>query len=169
MTGRVRGFTLIEMLVVLLIIGLLVGLVSAIAQPDQRALLRLEAERLAQLLDLAATEAQLSGKPIAWTSDGTRYQFWRFSEDAGWAELRGNDLLRKRPLPQGMTIAGLWVENLRSQDAMRLEFSPYGATLAYAVEMALGAQHYTVEASPIGELRAMPGQNPNRSGGKING
>jgi len=169
MTGRIRGFTLIEMLVVLLIMGLFVGLISTMAQPDERGLLRLEADRLAQLLDLAATEAQLTGKPIAWTSNGVGYQFWRFSEDGGWAELRDNDLLRKRSLPQSMTIAGLWVENLRPQDAMRLEFSPYGATLAYAVEMALGTQHYTVEASPVGELQALPGQNPNRSGGKING
>ncbi|MDP1716865.1 MAG: type II secretion system protein, partial [Burkholderiales bacterium] len=46
--GR-RGFTLIEMLVVMLIMGLLVGLVATITRPDDRALLRIEAERLAQL------------------------------------------------------------------------------------------------------------------------
>ena len=56
---RRRGFTLIEMLVVLMIMGLFVGLVSAITRPDDRAVLRLEAERLSQLLDFAAAEAQL--------------------------------------------------------------------------------------------------------------
>jgi type II secretion system protein H len=64
-----RGFTLIEVLVVLMIIGLFVGLVSAITRPDDRAVLRLEAERLSQLLDFAAAEAQLTGKSIAWTAD----------------------------------------------------------------------------------------------------
>ena len=54
-----RGFTLIEMLVVLMIMGLFLGLVSTITRPDERALLRLEAERLSQLLDFAAAEAQL--------------------------------------------------------------------------------------------------------------
>ena len=59
-TGQ-RGFTLIELLVVLLIMGIFVGLVSTITQPDDRALVRVEAERLAQLLDLAATKSRLTG------------------------------------------------------------------------------------------------------------
>ncbi len=169
MAGRVRGFTLIEMLVVLLIMGLFVGLVSSMAQPDDRGLLRLEADRLAQLLDLAATEARVSGQPIAWTRDGTGYRFWRFQEDAGWSELRGNDLLRTRSLPPGMTISGLWIESLHSQDAMRLEFSPYGATLAYTIELALGAERYSVEASPLGELRIVPGGHSGENKEKIHG
>ena len=37
-----RGFTLIEMLVVLMVMGLFVGLVSVVTQPDERAELRLE-------------------------------------------------------------------------------------------------------------------------------
>jgi len=48
------GFTLIEMLVVLMIIGLLVGLVTAVTHPDDRTVLEVEAQRLATLLDFAA-------------------------------------------------------------------------------------------------------------------
>lgn len=154
---RGRGFTLIEMLVVLLIMGLFVGLVSAIARPDDRALLRLEAERLAQLLDLAAVQSRLTGKPIAWIANGPGYRFLQFDEDTGWAELRDGDLLRERALPQGMLVSGLQVENMRPQGAMRLEFSPYGATLSYIVEMVLGTERYAVAADPVGEVRALPG------------
>ena len=53
-----RGYTLLEVLIVMLIMGLLLGLVSAIARPDERSLLHLEAERLAQLLNLAAAAAR---------------------------------------------------------------------------------------------------------------
>src|SRR5512134_2732761 len=56
-----RGFTLIELLVVLLIMGIMAGMIGAIVRPDDRALLRVEAERLAQLLELAATESRLTG------------------------------------------------------------------------------------------------------------
>ncbi|MGH8694384.1 MAG: prepilin-type N-terminal cleavage/methylation domain-containing protein, partial [Burkholderiales bacterium] len=56
--ARIRGFTLIELLVVLLIMGLFAGLVSTLTRPDDRALLRVEAERLAQLLDLAAMQSR---------------------------------------------------------------------------------------------------------------
>jgi general secretion pathway protein H len=154
--GEGRGFTLIEMLVVLLIMGLFVGLVSAIARPDERGLLHVEAERLAQLLDLAAQESRLTGKSIGWTSDGPGYRFWRLREDTGWSEIRDNDTLRARALPQGMTISGLRVENMRGQGAMRLEFTPYGPTLSYTIEISLGAERYFVAGSPVGDVRALP-------------
>jgi len=152
------GFTLIELLVVLLIMGLLAGLVSTITRPDDRALLRVEAERLAQLLDLAATKSRLTGKSIAWTADGPGYRFWQFSEDTHWSEIRDDDSLRARTLPQGMVIAGMRVENMRTPEHMRLEFNPYGPTLSFSVEMSLGAANDTVAGSPIGDVRVLPEQ-----------
>jgi general secretion pathway protein H len=153
-----RGFTLIELLVVLLIMGLFAGLVSTIARPDDRALLRVEAERLAQLLDLAAMQSRLTGKSIAWTADGPGYRFWRFSEETYWSEILDDDSLRARTLPQGMVIAAMRVENMGSPEHMRLEFNPYGATPSFSVEMALGAERRTVAGSPIGDVRVMPEQ-----------
>ena len=164
--GR-RGFTLIELLVVLLIMGLFVGLVSAIVRPDDRGLLRVEAERLAQLLDLAAAESRFAGKSIAWTADGSGYRFWQMTADAQgfeagfaqWSDIRDNDLLRPRTLPQGMMISGLQVENVPARGAMRLEFTPYGGVvLAFTIEMSLGTVRYAVAGSPIGEVRALPGE-----------
>jgi general secretion pathway protein H len=154
-----RGFTLIELLVVLLIMGLCAGLVGALARPDDRVLLRVEAERLSQLLDLAAVESRLTGKPIAWTAastaDGAHYRFWRLRDDAGWTEA-GNDAqgdsLRARSLPPGMTISELRIEAVRPPEGMRLEFGPEGS-LAYDFQMSLGAARYAVAASPLGEVR----------------
>jgi general secretion pathway protein H len=145
-----KGFTLIELLVVLLIMGLCAGLAVAIARPDERALLRVEAERLAQLLDLAAVEARLTGKPIAWSAQATEYRFWRWREDAGWSDA-GDDALRPRSLPAGMAISDLRIEAAPSA-GMRLEFDPYGA-LAYELRMSLGATQLAVVASPLGEVR----------------
>ena len=148
------------MLVVLLIMGLFVGLVGSIAKPDDRALLRVEAERLAQLLDLAATKARLTGKSIAWTADGPGYLFWQFGDDAYWAEIRDDDSLRARTLPRGMTLSGLRVENRRPAEHMRLEFNPYD-TLSFSVDMVFGAEHCTVTGSPVGEVRVLPEQGKN--------
>ncbi|HVJ25381.1 MAG TPA: prepilin-type N-terminal cleavage/methylation domain-containing protein, partial [Burkholderiales bacterium] len=80
--GTCRGFTLIELLVVLLVMGLAAGLIGALAQPGDGTRLRVEAERLAQLLDLAATESRLTGKPLAFTAERSTYTFWRWREDA---------------------------------------------------------------------------------------
>lgn len=155
-TGKGRGFTLIEMLVVLMIMGLFVGLVSTITRPDDRAVLRLEAERLSQLLDFAATEARLTGRSVAWTADESGYRFWRFGDDAEWSEIRDSELLRARTLPQGMAVSGFRVENMRPQGGMRLEFTPQGSSLAFTIGMSLGAEHYAVTGSPVGDVRVVP-------------
>lgn len=149
------GFTLIEMLVVLLIMGLLVGLVSVVTRPDARSLLQVEAERLAQLLELAAAESRLSGKFIGWTADQTGYRFWRVNKEAGWSEIRDNDLLRPRSLPTGTIISSLQVESMSAQGVMRLEFNPYVQAPAFTVVLSSGTERYVVAASPVGEVRAI--------------
>ena len=147
----ISGFTLIELLVVLLIMGLFAGLVGALARPDERTLLRFEAERLAQLLDLAAEESRLTGKPIAWSADAAQYRFWRWSEAAGWSEAQ-DDSLRARSLRPGLSISDLRIEAMRTEGGLRLEFNPHGA-LAYDFRIALGAERYVVAGSPLGEVR----------------
>jgi general secretion pathway protein H len=146
------------MLVVLMVMGLFVGLVTVVLRPDERAALRLEAERLSELLDLAAEEARLGGRGIAWTANSSAYRFWRAADDASWNEIRDSDLLRARALPQGVTISAFRVENNRPQGGMRLEFPPQGASLAFTINLSLGEHRYAVEGSPIGELRVLPGE-----------
>jgi general secretion pathway protein H len=150
-----RGFTLIELLVVLSVMGLFAGLVAATARPDDGVRLRAEAERLAQLLDLAAVESRLTGRRMAWTvvsaAAGSQYRFWRWRDDAGWSETEDSSL-RPRSLPQGMAISELRIEAVRQPADLRLEFNPYGS-LAYDFMMSLGAARYAVTASPLGEVR----------------
>lgn len=161
-----RGFTLIEMLVVLMIMGLFVGLVSTITRPDDRAVLRLEAERLSQLLDFAATEARLTGRSIAWTADESGYRFWR-ADDAGvWSEIRDSELLRARTLPQGVAVSAFSVENMPPQGAMRLEFTPQGSALAFTIGISLGAERYAIAGSPVGDVRVLPG-DARPAGGQV--
>lgn len=156
------GFTLVEMLVVMLIMGLCVGLVGVVMRPDDKALLRVEVERLAQLMDVAATESALTGRPVAWTADGSGYRFWRHGDDSLWSEIVNDNLLRARLLPAGMKISNVRVENMQVPEHMRIEFNPYGASLSFSVDMSLGATHYTVVNSPVGEVRVLP------EGGKAN-
>ena len=156
--GRARGFTLVEMLVVLMIMGIFLGLVSTNLRPSGRDLLRVEAERLAQVLDLAAEESRFTGKSIAWTADESGYRFWRLGAENEWSEIRDSDLLRARRLPQGMTVSYLRVEAIRPQSFKRVEFSPGGAMLAFAIDLSLGSEHYAVAASPVGDLRVSPGR-----------
>ena len=59
-------------MVVVVIMGMIVGLVSVLVEPDDRSLLNVEAQRLAQLLDLAAAEARVSSDSRASVMKGSQ-------------------------------------------------------------------------------------------------
>lgn len=144
-------------MVVVLIAGLIVGLVSVIVEPDERGLLKVEAQRLAQLLDLAAAQARVSGNSLAWTASSDSYRFQQLTEDSGWIAVSSNDSLRPRQLPAGVTLSGLLIENSPATEPMRVEFPAYGQTTAFVVDLRYGAAHYQVTVSPIGFVQvSMP-------------
>ncbi len=91
---RDAGFTLLEMLVVLVIAGLLVSLVSLQLTRNPHTDLNEEAQRLALLFESAGDEAQVRAQPIAFQLLDGGFRFDIQTED-GWRPLR-DDLLRAR-------------------------------------------------------------------------
>jgi len=90
-----RGFTLLEMLVVIVLAGILISIVTISVAPDPRQKLAREAERIGQLMTLAADEARIRQLPIVWEADLRGYRF--VAEVAGERKLlTGDDLLRER-------------------------------------------------------------------------
>ncbi len=89
------GFTLIEMLVVIVLAGILISVVSISVTPDPRQKLMREAQRIGQLMTLAADEARIRQLPIIWEADLRGYRF--VAEVGGERQLlTGDDLLRER-------------------------------------------------------------------------
>ena len=95
------GFTLLEMLVVLVIAGLLVSLASLQLTRNPRTDLNEEAQRLALLFESAGDEAQVRARPIAWQPLDGGFRFDVRTSD-GWRPLR-DDLLRARRWEGGVT------------------------------------------------------------------
>lgn len=100
--ARSRGFTLLEMMVVLVIAGLLVSLASVSLRRNPHTDLNEEAQRLALLFETASDEAQVRSRPIAWHPVGNGYRFDVRTED-GWSPLLRDDLLRQRAWEGGVT------------------------------------------------------------------
>lgn len=71
-----RGFTLVEMLAVLAIVGVSVGATMlGLGVATRRASTEAEARRLAARIRLAADDAMVTGQPIAFAWNGARYAF----------------------------------------------------------------------------------------------
>ncbi|MDN5872089.1 MAG: type II secretion system minor pseudopilin GspH [Nitrococcus sp.] len=111
--GKVGGFTLSELLIVVLILGVMVALVLPALGDDQGARVAAAAQRLHALLELARDEAVLSAQTLGLglTRDG--YRFLR-AAGKGWAVIEDDRALRSRrwplPLQVAINIAGTPVE-----------------------------------------------------------
>ncbi|SAL59192.1 general secretion pathway protein H [Caballeronia terrestris] len=100
-TRAEAGFTLLEMLIVLVIAGILVSLASLQLTRNPRTDLNEEAQRLALLFESAGDEAQVRARPIAWQPLDGGFRFDVRTDD-GWRPLR-DDLFRARRWEGGVT------------------------------------------------------------------
>lgn len=90
------------MMVVIVLAGILLSIVTINVTPDPRQQLQREAERVAQLMGVAADEARIRQLPIAWEADLSGYRF--VTEIAGERRLlTDDDLLRERRWDKPMT------------------------------------------------------------------
>jgi len=93
--GRTLGFTLLELLVVIVIAGITMGAVSFTAIQNNGQKLQNDAQRIALLLQLAREEAIVRNRPIAFEADSERFRFF-IRDDKNWNPLSDDDMLRER-------------------------------------------------------------------------
>lgn len=101
---RQRGFTLLELMVVIVIVGVVMTFVTLSLGGDRRAeQLQREAQRLAALMDLASEEAILRSQQIGVRFGNTDYEFYRL-EAGSWQPLSQDNQFRRRALPTGISL-----------------------------------------------------------------
>lgn len=101
---RRHGFTLIEILVVLVIMGLMAGAMVMIGSDNREAIARDEIEQLHAKLKIALEEAQLYGVEYGLVVGETDYQFVSF-EDERWTPISDDPAYRRHRLPDGFELA----------------------------------------------------------------
>lgn len=109
MVAPARGFTLLEIMVVLVLVGILssFALLSVGGGPRDR--LAEEAQRLTALLELHQQEAILNGEPRGVRFTPTGYALLRQDEKGQWQLPAADGALVERQLPEAMALT-LWVE-----------------------------------------------------------
>lgn len=151
-----RGFTLVELLVVLVVMGIALSLVMVQLMPDDKAMLREEAARLALLLENAGLEARASGHSMAWSTESNRYLFWRKNEYNDWVPIEDNSSFRPRILPEGMQLVDMTVENLPFKRGEQMSLSASAFALPFKIRMSYASATTTVVGKSTGEVNVVP-------------
>jgi general secretion pathway protein H len=100
------GFTLIEVLVIVIIIGIVSAavLLSFGVLGDDRALQQ-QARRFASLVDLAADESLMQGRDYGVEFTRSGYRFLEYDPLSGqWQEIIGDEIFRPRQLDEGLDL-----------------------------------------------------------------
>jgi type II secretion system protein H len=155
------GFTLIEVLVVTIILGIALSLAVANLMPDEREKVRIESERVLVLLEQVRDESAMSGKAIAVEVKDNVMQFFerdQKSVETKWlplAALNGNTVAAREfasgtigELYMGSLSANLVISNDTESIAT---FQPAGVAAPFDVKIqsaasALNTQTIRVDA-----------------------
>lgn len=152
---RAGGFTLVEILVVVAIIGIVLAIASVNLLPDNRRTLETEAERIALLLELARDAAISGGEELAWRADGQHYAFYRRGEDKQWVAETGDEMLRSRDWPSGLKLESMKINHVAATSEARLIFSPSGVVVPFELVMTLGQKRAGVRGSALGRVEVV--------------
>ena len=146
-----RGFTLLELLVVMVIAGIILGMVSFKAMPDDRQVLQQDAQRIALLLQLARDEAIVRNRPIAFEADATHYSFL-IKPEQQWLPLKDDEMLRERDFKRSPVSFTITPSNSLPTPPLRLIFGHEPVDKPFVLTLTVGAASAVIRADGIGHF-----------------
>lgn len=147
-----RGFSLIELLVAMAVIGVLVAMLGLVATPGDASRARTEARRLAALLELALAETRASGQSVAWSPESGGYAFWRKDEDDSWVRFPGGSPYAPRALPPAIELRGVTLNAQPLGAGERILLTPYGLPGAIQATLSGGGASFVLRGGMLGRI-----------------
>jgi general secretion pathway protein H len=148
---KVSGFTLVELLVVMVIIGITLGLASLNAIPSPRQDLQKEAQRIALLLQLARDEAIVRNQLVTFEANADRYHFLVRNEK-GWSSVANDDLLRERAFKNAPIQLLLEPSGSGGTNPLRITFGREPVDKPFLLTLASGDNHVAIRADGVGHF-----------------
>ena len=148
---KVSGFTLVELLVVMVIVGVTLGLASLNAIPSPRQDLQNEAQRIALLLQLARDEAIVRNRLVAFEANPERYRFI-VRHETGWAPVTQDDLLRERTFKNAPLQLLLEPSPTGGTNPLRITFGREPVDKPFVLTLARGGDSVSIRADGVGHF-----------------
>lgn len=159
-SARAAGFTLLELLAVMAVVMVIIGLAVVRFDDSGQRATRASAERLSIALESARDAAIYSGRPVAFSSDGAGYQFWR-SDDMQhkWLALTDQSALLPRKLQSDVRLQQQFVNDKAQALGERLVFSADGVSEPFTLVLAGGQAHVKVISDVLGRISVEDAQD----------
>ena len=120
-----EGFTLIEIMVVVVIIGLMVALLTVNLSRDLDRLARLESDRFMAIVNEVRDEAIIAGESYILTIDDDNSTY-KFSGTRTESAADTDDLFKQRSLQEGLTLDWEVFEDVETEGVANVVITPLG-------------------------------------------
>jgi general secretion pathway protein H len=145
------GFTLVELMVVMVIIGVTLGVASLNALPSPRQDLQKEAQRIALLLQLARDEAIVRNRLVTFEADPQHYRFLVRNETR-WDQISQDDLLRERNFKNAPLQLLLDPSTAGATNPLRITFGREPVDKPFVLTLANGDNSVAIRADGVGHF-----------------
>jgi general secretion pathway protein H len=155
-----RGFTLLEMLVVLVVASIMLTVVTLNLMPSAQTVLREESQRLAFLMENGAMSSQSGGQPLAWSGTGNSYRFWLRTKEGEWVRIEQDNLLHPRTLPEAVRIGEVSFNGHRLEPGALVVLSPELSAKDFRVSLLSSDLISDIVGNGLGKVDVVAGKTP---------
>ena len=146
------GFTLLEVLVVVVILGLAAAIGYATLERDDRGTLEREARRFAGALDYGLRRAQWRHETLGVSAQDGVLRFWQRGDDGRWHAMTTDDALAARTLPPPVSAAALAYAGREVPADTVLPLRASGRNEPFSFALRAGAFVATVATDPLSRV-----------------
>jgi len=144
-----KGFSLIELLLLTVIVGISLSVVTANLGSDNRDVLNDEALRLVSLLNYASDTSISTGRPLVWEQTPSGYRFLQRDENLDiWKPSLDPHVLKDRQLPEKIHIDSAHNQygNIRA-----IFFASSGVNQPFTIIMSNGEERKMISGNLLGQ------------------
>lgn len=163
-----RGFTLLEVVTVIFIIGVIASFASLSVSTNEDQRVHDEAARIQQLIKLASEESVLHGRELAMQVSQKGYSFVELDASGKWVPITDDKMFRQREFPDLFSIElKMWGKLMNLEEADKFqnikmlssgEMDPF--TLRLKME---NGEAYAITGNLVGQTAIYPpGQDPDQ-------